>query len=346
MSGWHRRVWDAEGLFWLISAGLAPAEWAFRLGTALRSWGYDRGWLSSSRPPIATVAVGNLTVGGTGKTPLTAWIARRLKSIGARPAVVMRGYGGDEVAVHRILNPSVPVYVAPDRHAGLRQAESEGARLAVLDDAFQHRAVRADASVVLIAADDWEGRPRLLPRGPWREPLGAIRRASLAVVTRKAAPVAEAERIAERLSQSYAGLPVGRVYFRLAERVSYAGLRAGRCERRSLDGASFEVALAGVAQPDAFFRQLDQAGVTVARRLAFPDHRRYGPSDLRQIRREARDAAVLMTLKDAVKLGPALAGEIDVQVAMQEVVWEAGADEVERLLTEVMADREPTEART
>ncbi len=346
MSGWHRRVWDAEGLFWLISAGLAPAEWAFRLGTTLRARAYDRGWLRSSRPSIATIVVGNLTVGGTGKTPLTAWIAARLQDGGARPAVVMRGYGGDEVAVHRLLNPAVPVHVSADRHAGLREALSEGARLAVLDDAFQHRAVRADASVVLVSADEWERRRRLLPRGPWRESLDAIGRATMAVVTRKAAPAGRAEEIAELLGRSYPELSVGRVHLRLTGRVSYTELQSGRCERRPLEGARFELALAGVAHPQAFFRQLEQAGASVTRCLAFPDHRRYGRNDLKRIRREARGAPVVMTLKDAVKLGPALGGDNDVQVALQEVVWEAGADAIDRVLVGVMAGREPTESTT
>lgn len=346
MSGWHRRVWDARGLYRLISAGLAPAEWAFRLGTALRCTGYDRGWLRSSGASIATIVVGNLTVGGTGKTPLTAWIAGRLERAGARPAVVMRGYGGDEVTVHRILNPSVPVFVSADRHAALRRAERQGARLAVLDDAFQHRALRPDVSVVLLAADGWQRRHRLLPRGPWREPLAAIQRATMAVVTRKAAAASTAERVSELLRHSYRELPVGRVHFRLSESLNYSGLRAGRSERRPLAGARFGLALAGVADPDSFWQQLDQAGVSVTRRLTFSDHHRYNPMDVRRIRREAGDEAVLMTLKDAVKLGSLLGGDIDVHVAWQEVVWEAGGDQIERLLSEMMASREPTESRT
>lgn len=344
MSGWHRRIWDAGGLYGLIAAGLIPAEWAFRLGTALRSTSYDRGWLRSSGASIATIVVGNLTVGGTGKTPLTAWLARRLERGGARPAVVMRGYGGDEVTVHRILNPSVPVYVSADRHAALRRAEAEGARLAVLDDAFQHRALRPDASVVLLAADGWHRRRRLLPRGPWREPLGAIRRATMAVVTRKAATAAMAERISELLRNSYRELLVGRVHVRLSESLTYSGLRAGQCERRSLAAARFGLALAGVAEPESFWQQLDQAGVRVARRLTFADHHRYGPADVRRIRREAGGEAVLMTLKDAVKLGPLLGGDTDIHVALQEVVWEAGGEQIERLLFELITSREPSES--
>ncbi len=345
MNGWHRRIWNGGGVYSLISAGLAPAEWAFRLGTALRGLGYDRGWLRSSRASIATIVVGNLTVGGTGKTPLTAWIARRLERSGERPAVVMRGYGGDEVIVHGILNPSVPVYVSADRRAALRQAEREGARVAVLDDAFQHRALRPDASVVLLAADGWPARRRLLPRGPWREPLAAIQRATMAVVARKAVDASMAERIAERLRHSYRELPVGRVHFRLTESLTYSGLRAGRCERQSLAAARFGLALAGVAQPDSFWRQLDQAGVSVTRRLTFSDHHRYGPMDVRRIRREAGGEAVLMTLKDAVKLGPVLGGDFDIHVALQEVVWEAGGDRIEELLSQVMANRKATESR-
>jgi tetraacyldisaccharide-1-P 4'-kinase len=124
--------------------------------------------------------------------------------------------------------------------------------------------------------------------------------------------------------------------------VSYAELESGRPERRALEGATFGLALAGVAGPDWFFRQLEQAGATVGRCLAFPDHRRYGRDDLRRIRRECQDAPVLMTLKDAVKLGPALGGDVDVQVALQEVEWEAGADEIDRLLSRAVTRREPT----
>jgi tetraacyldisaccharide 4'-kinase len=108
--------------------------------------------------------------------PIAAWIARQLQADGHSPAVVMRGYGGDEETVHRLLNPSIPVFVSADRVKGIERAKQAAADVAVLDDAFQHRALRADAYIVLLAAEEWTERARLLPRGPWREPLAALRR--------------------------------------------------------------------------------------------------------------------------------------------------------------------------
>src|SRR5690242_15793153 len=97
---------------------------------------YDTGVFASHDPAIPAVSVGNVTVGGTGKTPVAAWIATELVERGARPAIVLRGYGDDEPLVHARLNPNVPVIVAADRVAGIAQARDTGATIAVLDDAF------------------------------------------------------------------------------------------------------------------------------------------------------------------------------------------------------------------
>ncbi len=339
MSDWYRRLWDAQGLYRYLSAALAPAEWAFRLGVSVRGWAYERGLFRSGAAPIPTLTVGNLTVGGTGKTPLTAWLARRLASRGHSPAVVMRGYGGDEVEVHRALNPAVPVFVSANRLAGVRRAESAGADVALLDDAFQHRALTADANLVLLAAEQWSARPHLLPRGPWREPLTALKRASLAVVTRKAATVEESRQVTERLRRLRPTLPVAQAHLRLSGIARYPMTAGGPGESRPLSGFECRLALAGVANSDAFWAQLAEAGVTAARRLTFPDHHRYRQADIERIRREAGGGIVLMTLKDAVKLGRALGGDVEIHVPWQEVVWEAGAEQIDHLLGELSARR-------
>jgi len=125
---------------------------------------YDSGLFPSEEFSVAVVSVGNLSVGGTGKTPVAAWIARALTERGIKPGIVLRGYGGDETIVHQRLNAGVPVIVASDRARGIREAIAQGADVVILDDAFQHRRAARDADVLLVDADSWSGSPRLLPR--------------------------------------------------------------------------------------------------------------------------------------------------------------------------------------
>ena len=181
---------------------LIPLEIAYGGIVAARGALYDVGVLPTRASAIPALSVGNLTVGGTGKTPVSAWLVGELTARGARPAIVLRGYGSDEQLVHGRLNPGVPVVVSPDRLAGIERAAERGADIAVLDDAFQHRRARRAADVVLVSADRWTERRRLLPAGPWREPLGALRRASLVIVTRKAAALDDAKRVEERVRRA------------------------------------------------------------------------------------------------------------------------------------------------
>src|SRR5690606_37512688 len=185
---WVPRWWRGEA-GWVgrgASAALWPAEQLFRGIVAARNRAFDSGLLRSERAPIPVISVGNLGVGGAGKTPFAAWVAGRLHEYGRRPAIVLRGYGADEILVHRELNPDVPVHAARARIEGVREAAARGSDVVILDDGFQHRAIQRDLDVVLLTADGWTGEVRLLPRGPWREDLGALRRADLVVVTRKA----------------------------------------------------------------------------------------------------------------------------------------------------------------
>jgi tetraacyldisaccharide 4'-kinase len=324
----------------MLSALLVPLELLYRGAVRARGWAYDCRLFRSEAAPIPTLTVGNLTVGGTGKTPITAWFARQLASLGHAPAVVMRGYGGDEVSVHQMLNPGVPVYVNRDRIAGVREAQRAGARAVVLDDAFQHRAILAHASLALIAAEDGVHSPRLLPRGPWREPLAALSRATLVVTTRKSASRAAADGVASRISELAPGLPQAQAHLCLAGLARYNVRARELGELRTLSGFQCRIALAGVAKPETFLTQLSEAGVQVEMWRAFPDHHRYRRSEVERIRRDAADGPLVMTLKDAVKLGAALGGSVDIHVPVQEVVWERGGEEIECLLANLLNPRE------
>jgi tetraacyldisaccharide 4'-kinase len=315
-------------------------ELIYRGAVRTRGWAYDRRFFRSAAAPIPTLAVGNLTVGGTGKTPVTAWIASRLGALGHPVAVVMRGYGGDEVAVHRLLNPGVPIHVNRDRIAGVLEAQRAGAQVAVLDDAFQHRAIVADVSLVLIAVEDGVESPRMLPRGPWREPLAALDRATLVVTTRKSATRARADEVAKRISELEPGLPQAQAHLRLAGLANFDNSSGELGELQPLSGFHCRLAIAGVAKPETLWAQLRQAGVEVEEERAFPDHHRYRAAEVERIRREAAAGPLVMTLKDAVKLGPALGPAVAIHAPIQEVVWERGGEEIECLLANLLESAE------
>ena len=343
MSEWYRRFWQPEGPngvgYRALSALLRPAEGAYRMAVSVRGWAYDRGLFASRAGGIPTLVVGNLTVGGTGKTPVAAWFASRLAELGESPAIVLRGYGGDEPDVHRALNPGTPVYAYPDRWSGVERAGAEGSSVAVLDDAFQHRALRPDASVVLVSAEEYADRPRLLPRGPWRETLRSLDRATLVIVTRKRASEKASVSVAERLAARERALPQARVYIGLAGMAGYDAISGALGEAQGLEGFQATLAVAGVAHPESVWAQLSDAGVTVERRLAFPDHHRYSSEEVRRISNEASGGVLIATLKDAVKLGPVLDPAVAIHVPVQEVLWESGQEEIDCLLANLLERR-------
>lgn len=333
--GPYHRLWQPDGPRGpgdrLLGLLLAPAEILYRLGVGARALAYDHGVLPSREPDLPTLVVGNLTVGGTGKTPLTAWFAAEIARRGKRPAIVLRGYGGDETRVHEVLNPTVPVLPYPRRLAGIRRARERGAEVAVLDDAFQHRAVRGHANVVLVAAETGLDSPRLLPRGPWREPLSALSRATLIVVTRKDAGEERAASTARELARLQPGLPRAGAHLRLSGLARYG--ESGRLGApMGLRGFACPLVVAGVARPDAVRAQLAQAGAKVDLFRVYPDHHRYSRADVDRIAGEVNGGPLVTTLKDAVKLAPLLPERIPVYVMLQEVEWETGREAVEDMI--------------
>jgi tetraacyldisaccharide 4'-kinase len=249
--------------------------------------------------PIPALSIGNLTVGGTGKTPVSAWFAQRCLALGALPAIVLRGYGDDEVHVHRLLNPDVPVLADADRVAAVRRAAAEGADVAILDDAFQHRRAHRVADVVLLSADRWTGDVRLLPAGPFREPLRALRRATLVMVTVKAAKD-DRVRAAEYAIRAQTGSTVVTVDLAPA---SFVAVGSHRSEALQDWRGRRVLAVSGIGDPIAFRLQLEKLGVQPTP-LVFADHHAYDSASVaRVVQASVGYDAVVCTLKDAVKLG-------------------------------------------
>jgi tetraacyldisaccharide 4'-kinase len=324
-----------------------PASWSFGGVVRLRNQLYDGGHLRAERVPARVVSVGNLTVGGSGKTPLVLWLAERLAASGRRVAIVARGYrkerpgvvivgrsgtplvsvreGGDE-AVLLARRFAGPVVVGEDRVAAARVAAGEcGAELLVLDDGFQHRRLARDLDVVLVSGDP--RRERLLPAGPLREGASALHRAG-AVVTMDASGETASAFVP-------AGVPV---IAAAARATALVAVRDGRWEASPLDVlAGREVAaVAGIARPGRFLALLEQLGARVRESRLLDDHHVYTQSDLEWIAAAARRHLVLTTEKDLVKLAespvppPVCAVRLDVEVASPESLLRlaAGADVV------------------
>ena len=313
-----------------LDVALWPAERLFSSAALLRNRAYDRGWLPSERPAIPVVSVGNLSVGGVGKTPFAAWAAERFASWGRSPAIVLRGYGEDEVLVHRELNPGVPVFAATRRAEGVARAAAAGCGVAILDDGFQHRALDRDLDVVLLSAEAWGASRRLLPRGPWRESFSALGRADLIVVTRKSEPAERAVEIAGELRRAAPEASIATCY--LAP-VGLAPLHPANPALAAVEGGSV-LAVASLGDPRAFASQLEMMGAHVEL-MAFPDHHQFDPTDAQAIRARAGGRAIVMTRKEAVKLRPLLPESVAALVLGQRVVVESGEEALLALLSAV-----------
>src|SRR5689334_13787322 len=281
------RLWFDESLLARSArVVLAPPSWLYSSVVRVRGALFDRDVLHVHRSAVPVLSIGNLSVGGTGKTPLAAWAAQRLRASGAKPAVLLRGYGGDEPLVHATLNPDVPVVADPDRVAGARKALAAGADCAILDDGFQHRRLGRVADWVLVAAEQPPEPARLLPAGPWREPASALRRATVAIVTRKSASLEAASAVATRLTAGH-GVHCALVHLALSDVVDAREQRAIGLER--LRGTRALVVTA-IGAPAAFAAQVRALGVAECDTLAFRDHHSFTEGDVTRIAHAAARA--------------------------------------------------------
>jgi tetraacyldisaccharide 4'-kinase len=320
---------------------LVPFSLLYAAVMKLRAAGYRSGLIPTQRLPLPAVAVGNLSVGGTGKTPLAAWIAHYYAQRGRTPGILLRGYGGDEPLVHRRLVSQAVVVVNPDRRAGARRAQAEGADVLILDDAFQLLAVERDLNIAVVSAESAAGSPWSLPAGPWRERWDSLERADVIVVTRKRASAATADAVARRLAGG-GGVPVC-VACLTIDRLE--GMQSGTRQAPALLAGRRVVAAAGIADPESFAAQLRDAGASV-QLVAYQDHHPYGDQDLaRLVRASAGADYVVVTEKDAVKLRGRWPGDApEPLVAGLAVHWERNGDALEQALDAVLAGALPTSA--
>ena len=314
-----RRWWAGElgGAGRVLSVLALPLSWAWASASSVA--GVRLAVASSQRVEgLTVISVGNLAVGGTGKTPVVAWIAGKMRDSGAAPAILVGGQGRDEALMHSQRLPGIPVIVNRDRVAGARQALSEGASVVVLDDGFQHRRLRRDLDVVLLAAEDaFPGR--LLPRGPYREPPGALARADVVLVTRRSASIDESRRLGERVGKSGWGEVAGALELASAE---WTHLDGGQADPPDGDA----LAVCAIARPTAFRSTVARIVRGSVELVAFADHHEYTPADIVRLEKRASGRAIVVTQKDAVKL-KAHAGTLGHAYVLTEAVcWDWGEE--------------------
>jgi tetraacyldisaccharide 4'-kinase len=291
----------------------------------VRTAAYDRGWFETRDLPLPSVAIGNLTVGGSGKTPVAIWIARYYASRGLRPGILLRGVGGDEALVHARAVPEGIVVPDPDRAAGAERALARGAQVLILDDAFQRLDVRRDYNIVLVSAETTRAVRWPLPAGPWRESVAALKRADAVIITRKRASQEAALQLSKEMLGRIDG-PVAIAHLGLAR---LEGLVSGTTVLSTELRGRRVVAASGIADPEAFVAQTKATGAAV-QVATWRDHHDYRDEDVAWLAHAARRADhVVITEKDAVKLRDRWPNNApEPLVAVLDLTWEEGGEEI------------------
>ncbi len=324
----------------------APSK-LYELAVRLRVAAYETDYLKPKKLDATVISVGNLTLGGAGKTPMVHYIARYLKSEDHRVAILTRGYArkssgmrvlnnpakeSDEAAARSYLEfgdeplmlarslPDIPIIVNIDRYDAGRTAEQTfGSDVLVLDDGYQHLSLARDLNILLIDATDTFGGFEMPPFGRLREPLYGLKRADAVIVTRADRAFDEAQ--TQAIIRHYCGDGVPVMYF-------YSGITALRhlatgevYEVKNFAGWNFAVAC-GIGNPQALSEDILQVGINIVSEKFFRDHHGFTQTDLDQITRAAKEAgadAILTTEKDAIRLEGLTYGDIPVYAAQLEI---------------------------
>jgi tetraacyldisaccharide 4'-kinase len=334
----------------LARGGLWLASLPYGLAVRLRNLAYSIGWKRSVRTAVPVVSVGNLTVGGTGKTPCVEYVAGYFNDRDCRVCILSRGYGSgesaqnDEALVLAENLPDVPHLQGADRAAlacvAIEELESE---ILVLDDGFQHRRLARDLDLVLIDSTRPWGHGHLLPRGLLREPPSSLRRADAVILTRcDLVGQEERQAIHRRVERLAPGVPIVESVHRPIALVNADGetLDAG-----ALAGATVAW-FCGIGNPEAFGRTLEALGYQAIGSHVYPDHHGYTRPDVEALEAWARtlpdDASVVTTQKDLVKLRLSMLGERPLWALRVGLVITAGADALHALFERVLARMERT----
>lgn len=318
---WTSRRADAA----LARTALLPASVLWHAAMSARRLAYRRGWLAVHDLPLPSVAVGNLTVGGSGKTPIAGWVAQYYAVHGLTPGILLRASGGEEALVHQRAVPQAIVVADPNRLQAAQRAAAKGADVLILDDAYQRLDVHRDYNIAVVSAEASPAVRWSLPAGPWREGWSALDRADAVIVTRKRARADAAGNLARRLRETVRG-PVAVAHLRLG---CLEALLGGARHAMSTLASRRVVAASAIADPQAFVAQIKAAGAAV-QVATWKNHHRFRDEDIAWLAHAARRADhVVITEKDAVKLRDHWpAGAPEPLVAVLELEWDEGGEAI------------------
>lgn len=265
---------------------------------------YNVNLLKSYKAAVTVISVGNITLGGTGKTPFVIMLAGRLAQNGKKIAVLIRGYGEDEwkLLEDKLKTIGAKVFVARDRVKAARQASESGARTVILDDGFQHRRLKRDLDIVLLDSGNPFGNRRLFPRGILREPPLNLKRADIIVLTKADWKEADARATERKVRKILPGTPLIKAFHKPVELVEL--WKGGKEALSAIDKKRICI-FSAICDSGYFRRTVEKTGAVVELEFIFPDHYLYKTMDLARISRKckARNVdTVIVTEKDAVKL--------------------------------------------
>lgn len=291
---------------------LRGASAVYGLGIAIRNRGYDRAPDRAWSSPAPVISVGNITAGGTGKTPMVAYLAKGLTSRGYRPAVLTRGYrgestgGSDEVAMLRASEGEFPIVVNADRCAGAHEAVTRfGADVLLMDDGFQHRRLARAVDLVLIDCLCPFGYGALIPRGLLREPVSSLSRAGVVVLTRSDAASDESKAAIGRTIAEATDAPIVES---IHQPVSLLSADDRQLATSELAGRSVGV-FCGLGNPEGFLSTVRGLGATITEAMVFDDHHCYTTADiecLEAVKKAEASKWLLTSEKDWGKVSPLL----------------------------------------
>jgi len=323
-----------------LRAALWLLQWPYRAAVWLRN--------STIKPPfraaVPVLCVGNLSVGGTGKTACVEFIAKKLRTQGAQVVILSRGYAAgsqsrnDEAMVLEANLPDVPQLQSPDRVAlAMLAVEELEAEMLLLDDGFQHRRLHRDVDIVLIDASEPLSACWPLPRGTWREPLSALRRATAVILTR--VDQATSEQLAfwrQTLAQRVPDVPVAEAVHAPTHVLQLHAPELSCDVLRGLD----VVAFCGLGHPEAFFATLRSLGALIVECKVFSDHHNYTRNDVDELIQfaGARNCAFVTTQKDWVKLQVAELDGKPLYALKVDFVITAGEEHLDAVLTSLIPD--------
>lgn len=313
----------------------------YRLVVGIRNWRFNSG-RNVTKIEVPVISIGNITTGGTGKSPLVIWIAQFLRSHGSRVAVLSRGYGAkanqtsdEALELEQRLN-DVPHLQDPNRVASARIAIDElEMQTLVLDDAFQHRKIERDLDIVLIDCTRPFGFGYLLPRGLLREPLGSLARADLVVLSRcDQVTQSDITDIESRIRQNTNAL-IAKIVSNASHLLQADGQTTTLDSIRGLKSYAF----CGIGNPENFWATLEQLDFNVRGTLPFPDHHNFDREDINRIGESAKRChaeALLCTHKDLVKIGVNELHGIPVYALIIQTKFIDGQEEIQAAILEAL----------